>query len=379
MKARFARMLLLICLMAGAADGLWADDTTSSNKPVKVIAPVLLPVKTEQGAGVLPVYVSGDWTKPMPGVTRALIVFHGKLRNADEYNASGLAAIKNAGDAGKGTLLITPQFLEQVDVDAFKLPPSVLRWAPEKWMGGENAMNAPLSSFDGVDAILQRLANRTLFPNLKDVVIAGHSGGGQVVQRYAVVGKGEGAITRYGIHVRYVVANPSSYVYFSPLRPVLDSKDSFQFAEPRKSCNGHYQNWKYGPLAPPLYVDAGSLQEVAGTAADQRGTPSPYEKAYVRRNVIYLLGTNDTDPNHPALDKTCSAEDEGAYRFFRGKAYFAYMEGRHPELKQETASQQLWFVQGVEHDGDKMFNSPCGIAALFGAGTCSARELNPRP
>ena len=55
------------------------------------------------------------------------------------------------------------------------------------------------------------------------------------------------------------------------------------------------------------------------------------------------------------------------------------MEGRHPELKSEAAPQQLWFVPGVEHDGDKMFNSPCGIAALFGAGTCSSRELHPTP
>jgi hypothetical protein len=63
------------------------------------------------------------------------------------------------------------------------------------------------------------LADRSLFPNLKAVVLAGHSGGGQLVQRYAVVGKAAAALTSTGIHLRYVVANPSSYLYFSDERP----------------------------------------------------------------------------------------------------------------------------------------------------------------
>ena len=55
------------------------------------------------------------------------------------------------------------------------------------------------------------------------------------------------------------------------------------------------------------------------------------------------------------------------------------LEDRHPELAQASASQQLWFVPGVEHDGDKMLNSACGLAALFGVGTCTTRELDPKP
>src|SRR3984893_19299219 len=74
---------------------------------------------------------------------------------------------------------------------------------------------APASSFEVLDALLARLADRRLFPNLNQVVVAGHSGGAQVVQRYAIAGKGELALTRQGIGVRYVVANPSSYAYFN--------------------------------------------------------------------------------------------------------------------------------------------------------------------
>ena len=359
-----AQSLLALICVAFAATAI-ADDTTSSAKPVSAVADKTLKVVTAKGTGLMPMYVSADWSKPLPEVTRAMIIFHGKLRNADTYNASGLAAIKSAGAAGKGTLLITPQFLAQVDIEQYKLPPSVLRWSPEGWMGGDDATNQPVSSFDAIDAILAQLSDRTRFPNLKNVVLAGHSGGGQVMQRYAVVGRGGEKLIHVGVHVRYIIANPSSYVYFSPERPVLEAKGSFMFEIPKKSCFGKYDKWKYGVNEPVPYVGDNDFKEM--------------EQRFVRRDVIYLLGTNDTDPNHPALDKSCAAEDEGAYRFFRGKAYFAYMTGRHPELAEEHATQQLWFVPGVEHDGDKMFNSPCGLAAIFGAGSCTTRVTAPKP
>ncbi|MFC6645801.1 hypothetical protein ACFQBQ_09450 [Granulicella cerasi] len=362
---KFVRVALVLLLVSAGVVAK-ADDTTSSAAPVKAVADHQMQVSSPRGGkGKLPLYVSRDWSKPLPEVTRVLIFFHGKLRNADVYNASGLAAIKAAGDAGKTTLLITPQFLGQQDVDHWHLSQDTLHWAPEAWMGGEDAMNGAISSFDCVDAILAYLRNKTIFPNLKTVIIGGHSGGAQVVQRYAVVSTAGDLLMRAGIHVRYVIANPSSYLYFSPQRPALNAKEEFTFGAPSKSCMGHYNLWKYGTEKAPPYVDA---------AADW----DAIETHYVRRDVVYLLGTKDTDPDHPALDKSCSGEMEGPYRFFRGKAYFTYLEGRHPELKQEGASQQLWFVPGVEHDGDKMFNSPCGLAAVFG-GECSSRELAPKP
>jgi pimeloyl-ACP methyl ester carboxylesterase len=364
------RWVLVAAAVSVLVVGARADDTASSKAPVKAVADHRISVVTAKGRGDLPLYVSVDGkavdlSKPQPEVVRALLIFHGKLRNADTYNESGLKAIAHAGAAGKGTLLLTPQFLAQVDVDQYRLPPPTLRWAPEAWMGGDDAVNAAVSSFDAIDAMLARLGDRTMFPNLKVVVLAGHSGGGQVVQRYAVVGRAGDALMRAGVHVRYVIANPSSYVYFSPERPVLNAVGSFQFAPPAKSCYGKYDKWKYGVNDPPPYVDGEDFAQM--------------EQRYVHRDVRYLLGTEDVDPNHPALDKSCSAEVGGPYRFYRGKAFFTYMEGRHPELKQDGASQQLWFVPVVEHDGDKMLNSACGLAALFDSGVCTTRVVEAKP
>jgi hypothetical protein len=48
---------------------------------------------------------------------------------------------------------------------------------------------------------------------MKTITFLGHGGGAQVVQRYAVLGRENPAKKR--ISVRYVVADPSSMLYFT--------------------------------------------------------------------------------------------------------------------------------------------------------------------
>ena len=212
---RLTAVLLLMCSQA-----LAEEETAPHTKPVKVIADARIAVGSK---GMLPLYVSSDWSKQQPAITRAVLVLHGRLRNADVYFRSALTAQAAAGEAGKSTIMIVPQFLAEVDIEGWHLPPDTLRWTLEGWEGGEPALGpTSISSFDALDAILVRLADKYLFPNLKQVVFAGHSGGGQVVQRYAIAAPREPAFKarpRNPIGVRYVVANPSSYAYFSAERP----------------------------------------------------------------------------------------------------------------------------------------------------------------
>jgi len=90
-------------------------------------------------------------------------------------------------------------------------------------------------------------------------------------------------------------------------------------------------------------------------------TVEQIEQNYVKRDVTYLLGQLDTDIDHPALDRTCAAEAQGAYRLIRGHNFFNYLQQRHPE----GLNQRLIEVPGVGHDGDAIFTSPEGQAALF--------------
>ncbi|MBJ2247985.1 alpha/beta hydrolase [Pseudomonas haemolytica] len=323
------RLGLVLGLVASCCTTTWADEKTHG---VKVVSPDRFHLE----AGDLSLGLSQDWRQPLPKVTRALIIVHGRLRNAQTYLHSGEDAAEHARVAAN-TLVIAPQFLNQADVKGNHLGNQVLRWKGNDWMAGEPSTGpGQISSYGALDQIIKHLGNRTLFPALKEIVVAGHSGGGQVVQRFALTGHDHPLLQTEGIRLRYVVANPSSYAYFSPQRPV-----PFDTA----SCPG-FNDWKYGMQNLPDYVGDRGAQQL--------------EHAYVSRDITYLLGQQDTDPNHPALDKGCEAEAQGAYRLIRGHHYFDYLKLRHPQL-----SHKLVEVPGVGHDGDKMFTSPEGEKVLF--------------
>ncbi len=306
--------------------------TLAAEHGVKVVSPDRFHLE----AGDLSLGLSQDWRQPLPKVTRALIIVHGRLRNAQTYLQSGIDAAKHAG-VGGNTLVIAPQFLNQSDAKRNHLGDQVLQWKGNDWMAGDPSTGpGHISSYAALDQIIKHLGNRTLFPALKEIVIAGHSGGGQVVQRLALTGHDHPLLQTEGISLRYVVANPSSYAYFSPQRPV-----PFDAA----SCPG-FNDWKYGMQNLPNYVGHQGAQQL--------------EQAYVSRDITYLLGQQDTDPNHPALDKSCEAETQGAYRLIRGHNYVDYLKQRHPQL-----GHRLVEVPGVGHDGDKMFTSPQGQKVLF--------------
>src|SRR4051794_36567628 len=197
--------------------GIAAREITQNRHPVKAVGDVRIEVGH---SAVLPLYVSRDWSKPVPEITRAILVLHGRQRNADTYFRSALKAQDAGVGVGQASLVIAPQFLAPVDIEAHHLSGETLRWTREGWEDGDAALApAPTSSFEALDAILRHLADQRLFPNLKQVVIVGHSGGAQIVQRYAIAGHGEEVLTQEGVSMRYVVANPSSYAYFGTTRP----------------------------------------------------------------------------------------------------------------------------------------------------------------
>ena len=299
----------------------------------------LSPDHLKIGPGELSVGVSQDWQQPLPQVQRALIVIHGRLRNAQTYLHSAEQAATQAGQLST-TLIVAPQFLNDTDDTRHALPDAVLRWHANDWMAGAPALSpASLSSYAALDKILERLDDRKRFPNLREVVVAGHSGGAQVVQRYALTTQADKALQADGIKVRYVIANPSSYAYFNAQRPI----PTFDAA----NCPG-FNTWKYGLKELPAYAQGQKHRQL--------------EQAYIERDITYLLGAKDTNPNHPALDKSCEAEAQGAFRLERGKNYFEYLTQRHPQ----GLNQRLVEVPGVGHNGDQMFTSPEGQKALFG-------------
>jgi hypothetical protein len=328
--------LVILVLFAGGARAEPVE-----RRPVAAIAADRLTVMTEAGQGSLPIIASSNWVRPRPEVSRALVIVHGASRDADVSMRIMRAAHYAAGVAGEGTIILVPQFLTEADVAAHRVPEDVLRWTVAGWVDGEVATGpTPLSSFDVLDSMLARLADRTVFPNLRRLVIAGHSAGAQLVQRYAVVGRGMAALARIDVSVRFIVANASSYLWFGSDRPVPTN---------RTAC-APFDRWKYGLVGAPAYVE-----QTEGL-----------EERYILRDVVYLLGEVDVDPSHPLLDRSCAAEAQGSTRYARGMNYLFALEQRHPNLVRHHVV-NVW---GVGHDAASMFVSPCGLAALFDRPGC---------
>lgn len=264
-----------------------------------------------------------------------------------------VTAVKAAEAAGAGvktsaTLVIAPQFLTDRDAGRHRLGPDVAYWTASGWKGGEPAL-APAahpSSFAALDALLARLADRQRFPALRRIVIAGHSAGAQVVHRYAVVGVGDAEAARAGIEIRYVVANPSSYLYLTADRLTDDGPGVAPF-DPARCLR--FDDYRYGLRNPPEYV--------------ARRPAEAMLRAYADRHVVYLLGTADTDPHHRVLDRSCAALAQGPHRLARGEAYHRYILG---VLGPDAArNHRKMLVDGVGHDNAAMFRSATGRAALF--------------
>ncbi len=327
--------------MSIALNAVVSDARPRNERPVGVIGTERLYVSTSRGSGSVPVFMGGSST--LGTVTQIVVMLHGRLRDADAYIRSIQRALAASSVNANEVMLLVPQFLATADVEHYRLTDDCLHWEWTSWMGGLDAVGpAPLSSFDVLDALIDRYPLE--LPQLREIVVAGHSGGAQVAHRHAILSDAAGRCKARGVKVRYVIANPSSYVYFDAARPQRDG--GLQLIDPR-ACPG-FNDWKYGTERLPRYaqgVDARTL-----------------EQRYVDQEVTYLLGTGDDDPAHPALDISCAAMTQGPQRLARGRAYFAYLRGRHPQLQHV-----LQEVEGASHSGDAMFVSHAGVRALFGA------------
>jgi len=351
------------------------DAHQSHLRPVQAVSHTTLTV----AGGALAYYASEDLQQPQPNIRRAIIVIHGKLRNSDQYyaNMHEEAAQVEGTSASREILVIAPQFLSMLDTAPNHVAPDVLRWRGNGWMAGEPAVApSPVSSYAALDAFLKILSDRSRFPQLREVVLAGHSGGAQVVQRYAFASQAAAALTRQGIPVRFLVASPSSYLYFDEKRPV--STPDVSAPSPSEVAAGYektaplsvnfepfdgahcpnFNDWKYGTNALSPYVRDQWAQTKEG--AEKR------EQAYMRLDLTYLVGGNDDDPQQSALDKSCAAEAQGPQRVARAAAYQAYLHQRD----NLTVAQPFYIVPGVGHNESRMFKSVCARHVLFGTAGC---------
>jgi pimeloyl-ACP methyl ester carboxylesterase len=284
------------------------------------------------------------------GVTRAYLMVHGTNRNAEDYFRWALASATAAGELEK-TVVVAPHFKARTrDERGDGVDPGEWFWTNEGWKAGEAALNGEPSSFDVMDALLAAFNDEKRFPALKEIVVAGHSAGGQYVQRYAALNKFEPTSR---VPVRYVVANPSSYLYLNDQRLRVGATCS-----ERGDCTGTFSRYWDAQNCTTFNRYRYGLEGLAGYASGME--PDLVREQYIKRNVTYLVGELDTKTDDPNLDRSCPAVAEGPNRRERGTIFWSYMRS------QFRAQHRFAIAPGCGHSAVCVFAGPAGVAAVFG-------------
>jgi len=319
---------------------------------------------TPPGAGgALHYYSSLDPDAPATGTTagptKALIAMHGHSRDANKTFEAALSTLRNA-DALGDTLVIAPLFQVAADkavagrcntVGVPVAQPGDLLWTCGSWLeGARSSSGSRIGSFAVMDALVADIALR--WPTLRTITVAGFSAGGQFVQRYIAFTQHDGTAAGNPA-MRYVVADPSTWLYFDPVRPQLspDGASVTGFSVPDASACPQMNRWKYGTDGLPAYF---------GRTAAQA------HQQYVQADISYLEGALDSNDAkgtaYRVLDKSCAALAQGSFRMQRGLAYAQYDR----KLLAPDKRREVVVVPGCAHDVACVFPSEAARAALVG-------------
>ena len=293
------------------------------------------------------IYSNKLWSGDMSRMKSAVLVFHGLGRNGGGYYAAAEKLLTAAGASAGETLLIAPNFFAAIDGRKHPIEGLPLWEGVKGWNSGWDSANwpQPLSSFQPIDDLLHSFMDRMRFPALERVAIAGHSGGGQIVHRYAVLNNIDEKMHAAGISLRYIVANPSSYLYFTNERP-----QGKAFAPYDAAGCPDFNEYRYG------------MEKMVRYAGSVNG--ADLFRRYAARDVTYLIGTADNDPAHRDLDRSCGAKAGGAHRLERGRNYARYE--RHLAGSTVKLNRRVYEVVGVGHQQARMLGSKCAGYLLFG-------------
>lgn len=289
------------------------------------------------GKKLAPYFSNAPLDVPDPGITRAIIIIHGSSRDAAEYFDTIMTTMPTDARAPKDwrrrTIVIAPSFQEKDDARK-----NELYWKGD-WNAGGEARG--ISSYTVVDTLVSKLRGGN-FPNLKWIVITGHSAGGQFVQRYAAFTDIDLQGVPNAAFVKFVPANPSSYVYLNDYRFDETQKN---WIIPRGKKSKGYDDYKYG------------LDDLDNYAED-RG-PDWARANLPKRWVEVLAGTADVVANS-SFDESREAMWQGDSRYERALVFDKFMDRFYAPNRFTVTS-----VPNVGHDHRAMYASDEAKRALY--------------
>jgi pimeloyl-ACP methyl ester carboxylesterase len=344
-KVRDGGILPVMGLIVFAATGALAADASDSGRPQ---AGGFSRFRFEAGESVPVLYY--DAYRPLEDGSRAdvaVVFIHGwggHVRAVLPVFTKALSA--RAGSEEKTPYVIAPMFPRRRTLKRNREPddgravwgdswanesihPDQMGLAADDWRGGGDANGTTFSSYDYIDLIFSRFADRARYPNLKRVILAGFSAGGQFAGRYAATGKG---VVRDGVKVDYIAMAPSTEFRFDPDQP-----------------------WHYGLKGRPRYSAKLSESEIMANLCSRR--------VWRGCGSLDVLGRPKT-----ALDMTPPAVGQGKNRFERFKAFERYLE-KYPEWRKQVS---FHVFEGIGHQEDLCYPDPVLLDFIFGPETRTA-------
>ena len=283
-------------------------------------------------------------------IKQLIIYIHGARRNGLDYYEWGEAAVK-AANKDEETLFISPQFTSEKDLEDHKHDANHLFWVSNNWRIGDESVSSKkrkmaeaFSSFSLTDSIINRVCNRNLFPKLKKIIVIGHSAGGQFVSRYAGMTPMPNILRGYKF--RFIIMNPSTYLYLDDRRPVKTAT-SLTFARPDTTGCSNFNEYPRGFEKLNPYAT-----KIGETTIKQQ---------FLSRDVAFVLGGSDTDMKDPSLDKSCGGNLQGRFRLERGQFYYEYLQ----LFSKKGKIHKVEVVPNVAHSGEKMVASKAAISFMF--------------
>lgn len=346
-----------------------------STRP-KYASPTTYPISSgAQGTNIF------AWQSKTPSdqsqTQKVYISMHGVARDADVYftaiNQAYVAARKAGLPGAQGSVLrVAPLFFD-ADADANKLNDTTLAWGQDNdWAAAavsQHPESAGISSMSVLDQLVQRFSNQQSFPNVQSITFVGHGGGALLLQRYATLRPQSADDGR--VALRYVVANPSTFLYLTTDRPSPVDTDT---------CD-YYNDFYYG-------LDSYDIPYTADI-----DSPSSLFKTYVGRDVRYVVGLKDVSSVDG--DQSCGARAMGGdYRKDRTLAFWKYINllaygaGRQTtasmssfpgnfsdiqsgntdttDFRTDNFKHTLTQIKSVGHDATQIMTSKPGMRAIFG-------------
>lgn len=275
-------------------------------------------------------YSSLELNKNLDEIEHIIITVSGSERNANTYADTMINLTKKLG-VDKKTLVIAPYFKITTDTRV----DNELTYSYEGWWIGDQAVSGgDVSSFKVMDELIFNISNPMMLPNLKSIVLTGHSAGGHLVQRYALGSSLD--LSNQGIKLKYVVANPGTYAYLNAKRP---TDNGFEIPV---NPNCAFNRYKYGMEDLNLYMSQMDQDQMIDR--------------YLKRDVTYFIGEKDIGE----VESTCEANYQGMNRYQRGLNFKNFLD-----LEYSSHQHHLVTVHNVGHTQYGMYFSSESLNVIF--------------